>query len=432
MKKENKVLKFILSLFVPRKMAERMNMNFFVSLLLVLVASFLNVSTSNANARKEAIKGLAVPELFTSLPDNYKIEGIPSVDYGNEDNAVIAKSNTNGVYSSKYVLDDSTLNIDVVIATDLKAASTEDKKDVYLDNFDLEGYFKQEYKEKNVYVLYVVTKDAFFYILDLGRNTDGTDSKDSVKSYVYETVDNKGTEYQYYLPASEDELKINAYGDFDTTLWTKKCSADDKIDFEVTNAEYIGLKDKIVPVTRHLRNLYNALFGSNYEYEYLRKYGVELTLMKENFQQFQNSIYDYTLYYYTNTIKTFSLVISLVITVLFSLIIAFITWLLSKSLYMKKFRQYYAVASLCFLISSIVGLIAGFFVTYMQIAFYLLLFAAIYFLIATICINGIPNKKNNNGDNHNNNEGYDNKVVEEPEVQTIKEEKPGNDSAQIG
>ena len=65
-----KIFDFIKSLFLPRKMARHMNMRFVLSLLILIIASCLNIVTSNTRAGKDTEKALEFPSLFEELPDD--------------------------------------------------------------------------------------------------------------------------------------------------------------------------------------------------------------------------------------------------------------------------------------------------------------------------------------------------------------------------
>ena len=71
---------------------------------------------------------------------------------------------------------------------------------------------------------------------------------------------------------------------------------------------------------------------------------------------------------------------------------------------MNKFRQYYAICAMCFGMTTIIALIAGFFVNYTEIAFALLVIASIYYIVATFRINTMDdgNSKDDKDKNNNN------------------------------
>ena len=68
-----KIFEFIKSLFLPRKMAKHMNMRFIFALLILLVASCLNIVTSNTRAGKDTERSLKFPTLFEELPDDLEL-----------------------------------------------------------------------------------------------------------------------------------------------------------------------------------------------------------------------------------------------------------------------------------------------------------------------------------------------------------------------
>ena len=107
--------------------------------------------------------------------------------------------------------------------------------------------------------------------------------------------------------------------------------------------------------------------------------------------------------YNAGILKTTSLIVSAVITLFFPLLLSAVTWIMSRSFYMNKFRQYYAICAMCFAMTTIIALIAGFFVNYTDISFALLVIASIYYIVATFRINTIDDGKDKDDKNNSNN-----------------------------
>lgn len=417
-----KVLNFLKSLFLPRQMVKHINMHFLLALLLLILSACLNIVTSNTIAPKKAEEMLAFPSLYEELPADFKVydtngDSLSNISInGSKEkvNVVIGGQNVeketpythlscdkDGVYTNSFEKDGKTIHVTIVVDDTAYSQEGSIEKPVIVNNFDLEGYLKQEKKENHEYLLYVFTLDAVYYLFGLDQlDADGNSTKAITNEYVFKC--NSDGSLKYYLPDSEQELTLNAYGDFDTTKWTREVSKDDQLNFTITG-EFSSQAKNIVPVTRHLENISNALYGDTYLYEHLEDNNFTFESINESISKFQSDFKDRIVEFNAGNIKTLSLFISIVINLVFPLFLSGITWLLSKSFYMNKFRQYFAVAALCFSMTTIISLIAGFFVLYTEMAFALLIIASVYFIVATFRINTLKKEEdddNSNGDNN--------------------------------
>lgn len=427
-----KIFDFIKSLFLPRKMARHMNMRFVLSLLILIIASCLNIVTSNTRAGKDTEKALEFPSLFEELPDDLVLTEMTTnepmtrltVEEANgsievtvdgvvqkiESLSKYLKADKNGVYHGVYESNEKVMDVTIVVDDETYSIDGTIDKPVYIDFFDIEGYLQQEKKENTEYVLYVLTLDNFFYLFNLDQIEDGKSTKAPTNSVMFET--NDSGELKYYLPKDESELSLNQYGDFDTTKWTRIATSSDEIDFVATEDyfntlnlsisfdQYREMTSTIKPAYRHLKNLTNTLYGGAIYYSSLESNGLDFGIFNTSFNTFQKDLKNAVIVYNAGLLKTTSLMISVVITLLFPLLLSAITWIMSRSFFMNKFRQYYAICSLCFAMTTIIALIAGFFVNYAEIAFALLVIASVYYIVATFRINTMEddNNKDNNKD----------------------------------
>ena len=428
-----KIFDFIKSLFLPRKMAKHMNMPFLLALLILLVASCLNIVTSNTRAGKDTEKALEFPSLFEELPDNLvltemttnepmtrisveELQGKLEVDINGtkeeiENIGKYLKADKNGVYHGVHTVDGKNIDVTVVVDDTVFSIRGTIDKPIYSKIFDLEGYLQQDKKENTEYVLYVLTLESFFYLFDIDQIKDGKSTKAPTNAVVFETNDNG--ELKYYLPANESELALNQYGKFDTTKWTRLATNSDTIDFAATEEyfnslnlsisynQYREMVSSVKPAYRHLKNITNALYGGAIYYSSLETNGLDFDVFNTSISTFQKDLKNSMIVYNAGLLKTTSLMISAAITILFPLLLSAITWIMSRSFYMNRFRQYYAICTLCFAMTTFIALIAGFFVNYTEIAFALLVIASIYYIVATFRINTIDDgsNKDNNQDN---------------------------------
>ncbi len=449
-----KIFEFIKSLFLPRKMAKHMNMRFIFALLILLVASCLNIVTSNTRAGKDTERSLKFPTLFEELPDDLELKelttnepmtrltiedtiGKVEINYNGENQEVDSpakylKADKNGVYHGVYTTNEKEIDVTVVVDDTLYSIYGTIDKPAYIEFFDIEGYFQQERRENTEYVLYVLTLENFYYLFDLDQIKDGKSTKAPTNAVIFETNDQG--ELKYYLPASEKELAVNQYGDFDSSKWTRLATSEDVIDFAATEDNYnsLGLSisydqyramvSEIKPAYRHLKNLTNALYGGAISYNILESNGLDFEKFNTSINAFQKDLKNAIVVYNAGLLKTTSLIVSFVITLFFPLLLSAITWIMSRSFYMNKFRQYYAICAMCFAMTTIIALIAGFFVNYTEIAFALLVIASIYYIVATFRINTIEDNKDETKNDKNDSN------VKEP----IKYSKISDDTSIIG
>ena len=426
MENANKILGFIKSLFLPRRMVTHMNMRFILSLLLLMLASCLNIVTSNTRASKDAEKILSFPSLYLDVTNDFKVtnevedKNLPliSIDQSSDKKIKVMvdgkeqevsvpythlNSDDNGVYHNVFTANDKNLDVTVVVEEDVYASIGTIESPISLKRFDLEGYFKQDKIENTEYLLYVFTLDGLYFSFSLDQiDENGQSVKAINNSFVFECRDDGAL--KYFLPASVNELKINSYGDFDTTLWTKEVSVDDQNSvvastehynelvsggLDISYEQYTLMVSNIKPVTRHLKNLSNALYGDVYFYHNLESDNFSFESINTSIKDFNVGLKAAMIEFNAGMLKTSSLLVSIVITLLFPFFLAGVTWLLSKNFYMNKFRQYYAIAALCFSMTTIIALIAGFFVSYTNMAFALLVIASVYYIVATFRINTI-------------------------------------------
>ena len=179
---------------------------------------------------------------------------------------------------------------------------------------------------------------------------------------------------------------------------------------------------EITPAYRRLKNITNALYGGAITYSYLELNGLDVEVFNTSINTFQKDFKNAVIVYNAGILKTQSLIVSFVITLFFPLLLSSITWIMSRSFYMNKFRQYYAICSMCFGMTTIIALIAGFFVSYTEISFALLVIASIYYIIATFRINTMDDENNKN----------DKEKKAEKEKEPIKYSKISDDTSIIG
>lgn len=274
--------------------------------------------------------------------------------------------------------------------------------------FDYEGYMKQNRNGdvNTTYILCVYSSVRFFYVYDLCQKL--SNGKYLNLDYSGQSIFEKTAagNYKLYLPKSNDEIAYNEYGELDTTLWTREVREDDSIDFEL-NIDGIESSD-IVPVDRHKPNLEDALYTNlsrSYQYNELkdtsfidkstRIRGMQLNL-------YMKSIVESMIAVNASSYELIYGIMAFGIFVLFPLILVLVVWLMSKKLFMKKFREYYAIGAICYVETGLIAFILGFFFSFDKFALYFMLFQAWYFIFVTFRINTDP-QYNNDSDDPNEN-----------------------------
>lgn len=297
--------------------------------------------------------------------------------------------------------------VDLTVVIDVNMDIDNDhKKFTY---FDYEGYMKQSRTDKTTYILCVYTSRRFFFVYNLCQKlVDGNfASLDYNGSSIFEKT--TAGNYKYYLPNDASEIKLNTYGELDTRLWTKEVNGDDVLNYDefygktiLTNKEV----DAIKPVDRHKENLEDAVYSTHsrsYQYRDLLTTGFEdsNTLLRKGLNNYLQIVCDAMISVDAANYELIYGIISFGIFVIFPLILVLIVWLMSKKLFMKKIREYYAIGAICYAETGLLAFIVGFFLPFDKFALYLMLVQAWYFIFVTFRINTDPQYNNDETNNDN-------------------------------
>lgn len=322
---------------------------------------------------------------------------------------LILQDNING-----YNEDGSTVSkLDVTIVIDVNMDVDDNHK--AFTYFDYEGYMKQTRVKDTTYILCVYSNRRFFFVYDLcqkwGKDDEGNDTwlyLDYNSSSIFEKTN--GGNYKYYLPADLSEISYNIYGELDTTLWTREVNADDTINFETNDKIVKELK----PVNRHQKNLEDAVYTNlsrSYQYSELVSTGLfEYKYIKASLNIYLNNITNAMIAVNASSYELIYGIMAFGIFILFPLILILIVWLMSKKLFMKKFRQYYAIGAVCYAETGLIAFILGFFIPFDKFALYFMLFQAWYFIFVTFRINTDPQYSNDENNNNTPNEKKEEKL----------------------
>lgn len=285
------------------------------------------------------------------------------------------------------------LDFTLVIDQNLNSNS---EKNVTFKYFDYEGYMKQERDPNTTYVLVVLAFDRLFFIYDLSQDKDnGYTQFDYSSNSVFEKT--SAGHYKYYLPKDETEITYNMYGDVDTTKWTLESGKDQYS--EINGVEYFAHN-------RHNKDFYYAVYTSHSRsYLYSDLVGSEV-----NDSTFKNTVYiDKMLQSIVNQMVKINAsnyellyaILAFLAVFLFPIVLVLIVWAMSRKLFMKRIRQYYAIAALCYGATSLISFIVGFFLPFDKYALFLMFFQAWWFIFTTYRINTDPKYNNDNPDEPN-------------------------------
>ncbi len=339
-----------------------------------------------------------------------------------------------GIYHKIITKNNDFLDVTLVIDANYSAFSTDEKNNKF-EHFDYEGYTKQKRQDNTTYVLCVFSSDRFYFIYDLGQTFQNGKYVylDYQSNSIFESTGDKEIERLYYLPSSPSELTYNQYGQFDTTKWTKVVGQNEQFDYDsiLSSLELPkNIKEDdvkaIKPVDRHQKNFYNAIYtihSRGYNYNDFLGSGFATSQLNAKINVMLQSIVNAMVSINAANYELVYGIMSFGISILFPLLLTLVIWALSRKLVMKRYRQYYAIGSICYFNISIISFIVGFFVSFSDMAFILMFVQAWYFIFVTFRINTDPKYKNDQ-DNQSN----DNNDISKPEFKKVKEHK----SAQVG
>lgn len=411
----------ILSLILPRKMYRFHDLKIIYSVLIFIVSTFILLFSVNISTPRFMKNLIGVPDF-----ENYHYEvvedesdAIPKYKIATSHSGNLyldceqpgingGTDNFRGVYN--IILKDNERSNKIILTTvfyeDLDLFSSKDSN-ISQDSleklkseagFDLNGYINQKREDKTTYILYLFSTKSFYYLYNLGQTyTNGKwvdASNIRYTSFEYNSTDNT---YKYYLPKDNTELVLDAYGNYDTSFWTVEATKDATASFDesiissrrlvndvrkaLSNGEYIygNVETDLINQEKNAIN-----FSTNSDIVEVLQSNVEL--MADCDANIQKNMYSFFV---------------VLINVIFPVIWVAITWLLSRKFIMNKFSEYYAICSITYITTSIVGFIFGFFVSFDKLMLFLLMIELLYYIFVTFRINTDPKilESNNNDDN---------------------------------
>lgn len=422
---------FILSFIVPKKIERHRDMNLFISVLLFLLSFIICCSIPGFRV-KSMVKANYLSDCLV-YEGTYEAElqnpvELPRLDIkDNVANYVDVDALTQNVYDLVYKTEDgSTINLKVVYELDKE-------KDDALTHIDLNEYlnvnpFDENKELKSQDILVVYTRDAFYYIYNHGYSIEYSNSSEEAKleDYNYLMVKEWAEEGQWsFYKADKSKKDDNGLSIFRDYYFLPKF--EQKVDGEgnpVVDSEgnpvlepVDDLNDKNtwsdVSFDSEKYVMYDGIKYTgyrkvtNYIYD-IFQYGVTNNLGKFTYEEMDN----YSDHYYNNnnpleaysdifvglygeSMRSYNYLTGFIYIVVLPLLwMVAIYLIMHKNGELTRFREYYSVASVSFLLPSIVMAIIGMFVPYYRLASFYMIVHAGYFLFVVARINKLGKNKN--------------------------------------
>lgn len=398
MKKNKKDL--ILSFFLPRKMYRHHNMRFIFSLGIFFGATLILLFSINISTPRFMRKMINTPDFTKNVyeyvetkeefPD-YKIDNIGGELCLDCNETGISEGNTYRKAIHNILKEKNSskrIDLTVVFLEDYDPFKDDEgnfhlQNSAFKDVFDLDGYLRQDKEENVEYILYVFTKTSFYYAYNL---ESGNKANSVLPMYEYDTTT---FEINYYLPDlnNENEFRKNEYGKWDVSLWTRKVSKDETLEYE---GNILSASPKLLPTIREVL-VHSEYLYKNIDYTVINDESEQANFKtNENVNEALSQLVELMVLSDANVQKSIYSLFVCVINLIFPFLWVFITWLMSKKFVMSKFREYYAICSITYLVTSLIGFILGFFLSFDKLILILLVMELIYYIVVTFRINTDP------------------------------------------
>ena len=492
-----KMLDFMLSFIQPKKMIRYRNINLFLTILIFLGCMFLCAGVSNVSlvnyVKRHKENFRLFPEVY-DLECNEKVS-LPkfTIDEqtGGLTNFTIGSEKDN-VYEIKFNLENNkTLNLTLVYEPNVYVNDNEKTPhDDRLMSFDLNGYYNYQPKrdaDGNLLeqdMLIVIHNELIYYMFNHGidlipdasgnynRYLESTGWDIMESKYVlpkdateiaytgennseldyskWTTVAKRGEqvvigektytahatgERAYYLPASADELVLNAYGEYDVRKWTKLAENKEEKTF-IDGKEYLAASR----LNQNLHEIYVSNTTTRvgvFSLSQAKQYGID-------FGNLENGKYpvDPTIAVVgianlmvnsgSNQLQMYNFFYALIFILFMPLIWTFATWAMGKKFgELTRFKEYYAICSVSFIVPSIIIALFTIFVEpYAFIAQYAMFAQVAFYIFCIFKMNNVNKKPVKNNPNQDNSKPKKEEVID-LEVKTEKVEEKISRTAQM-
>lgn len=429
-----RILSFIASFVIPKKMLKHREMNIFVILIILLLAFFACTFISNLRVRAFVERSPETVYYFCEMTDMVEEKDanavLPSftVEEGRVKDAEIVMNTVNNPYTFTYKASEEDIPLEVEMYYFLDKIvfeAGEVKSETAVIDYNLLNLhdvltnpYDNDLNKKSNKLLMIYTNSVVFYIFNNGyvlNNGKVINYLDNSWT-MYET--NEDGETLYFLPKDASEI--------DDNHWTTISKEGEKVTIP-GYGEYVARKQ----VTQ---NLHKIFFNSknfstrvgHYEYSELDHAGINLYKYNENtkwsevLENFAEATIQSSMSYYKSRTTLNGLIFILALPFGWS----FLIWMLTKRFgQLKYYKEYLAIAATSMVLPSILICIVSCFIPYFQIAYWGMLLMAAFYFLTIICINGTrrqskPTDDENDNDKTNN---YHQKINYDIETKKVAE-----------
>lgn len=403
---------FILSFILPRKMEEHRDMNLFIVVLLFLFSMIICAGTPAGRLNKLIKKNyLTDCYVFDGTYDAYAENvNLPTFSITNGEVSAYQLIGDQKVYEIPYRLKDgSTINLTLVYQFDVDDEHGIDKNVFSIDEYLSVNPFNEDHTLKQKDILAVFTKTGVYYIFNHGYdlryislpegnladfnylNVSSWTETGNWSMYEHDLkTDDSGnktlTEY-YYHPKDQTELNNDPLG---------KNWSDIRTDAYIKEGLTSYTPKKMINNNMYELFTYNSTPNvGKYTYKTLEVLGEEYLDFSGNPL---TKLSDLLVMDLNTSVRTYSYILSFFYVMVLPIIWVLIVWLIMhKNGELVRFREYYAIAGVAFLVPSIIIGIIGWFVPYQIIAKFAMIIHAGYYFVCISRINSMSKKVSTNG-----------------------------------
>ncbi|MBR2891617.1 MAG: YIP1 family protein [Bacilli bacterium] len=376
-----KVLQYLSTFIIPKKMEVHRDMNLFVAVLLFLLSAVLCAGIGNFRLKTVLKNGYlgecySYEDTFDLTLENFDSSMLPSFTMNEEtykaENIVWPNGVQQSVYNLTYKAEDG-LDVNMTLVYEFDKTTKDD-----LD-FDLNAYLQVNPYDGNGNlisrdILVVYTQDIFYYIFNRGYTLGYKPSEqDTLEAHHYLNVEKWALAKNWSMYKVQRDTEGNIVKD--------------------TNGDLIYLPN--AENKEYTRNI-NQLFTNGGE----RNVGIfsylELDKNNATYTKFENPLHDCAnimINTCKESVSIYGYILSFFYVVVLPILWVFVIWLLMrKNAEITRFREYYSICAASFLFPSLIGGIVTLFVPYTIISRIIMIAQAVFYFIVVSRINAVKTK----------------------------------------
>ena len=362
-------------------MEEHRDLNLFLAVLTFLLCAIISVGipsiTLKNNLKNKYIdQCYCYPDTFELSIDNFNSAALPSFEVDEETKKAVnikyPNNEKKSVYELTYKANDG-MDVNLTIVYEFDVDTTESLK------FDLDSYLKKVPFDTNHNlisrdILVVYTEQIFYYIFNRGYMLSYKDNPEGVLE-----------DYHYLNVPSWNEDK-------NWSMYKAQRDENGNIIKDAAGEIVFDKKDGQLVYNDNINQLFTDGMSVNvgmFSYYELQESGLKFTNLENPIQDYANIMIDSC----AESVNTYSYILSIFYMVILPVLWVLVMWLvMKKNGVITRFREYYSVAAISFIVPSLIAGIVGLFIPYPIISKYIMIVQAIYYFIVVTIING--NTKN--------------------------------------